>query len=117
MTPARKTVTAYGDGGFRIAGERIAGSAIVFPDRAIPWPVAAIAEVGLESLAPVVEAGRIEILLLGCGQAAPPVGRELVAALRRHGIAIDAMTTGAACRSFNLLVAEGRPVAAALIAV
>ena len=116
MTRGRKTVTAYGDGGFRIAGERIAGSVIVFPARAIPWPVAAVAEVGLESLAPVV-AGGVEILLLGCGRAAAPVGRDLAAALRRHGIAIDAMTTGAACRSFNLLVAEERAVAAALIAV
>ena len=117
MTRGRKTVTAYGDGGFRIAGERIAGSVIVFPARAIPWPVAAVAEVGLESFAPVVAAGGVEILLLGCGRAAVPVGRDLAAALRRHGIAIDAMTTGAACRSFNLLVAEERAVAAALIAV
>ena len=68
-----------------------------------------------QSLTPVVEHGGVQILLLGLGKAtgAPPVA--LRAGLRATGIALEPMDTGAACRTYNVLVAEGRWVAAALI--
>ena len=71
----------------------------------------------LDSLAPVIEDGNVQVLLLGCGpklQMPPP---DLRSALREKGIGIEPMDTGAACRTYNVLLAEGRAVAAALIAV
>ena len=72
-------------------------------------------DVTWESLAPVIEHGGVEILLLGLGRsmsAGPPALRT---ALRAAGIALEPMDTGAACRTYNVLVAEDRRVAAALI--
>ena len=79
---------------------------------------ARIAEVTLASLAPVVEHGGVEILLLGCGRRMRAgAGGIARSALRRHGIVVDAMDTGAACRTYNVLLAEDRRVAAALLPV
>jgi uncharacterized protein len=119
-TPAPETniVQAYGDGGFRIGGVAHAGSVVVLPARVEPWPVGEAAGITAESLRIVVDAEpRVELLLIGCGTRIAL----LPAALRRHlraaGIGVEAMDTGAACRTYNVLVAEGRRVAAALIAI
>ena len=114
----RKVIDGYGDGGFRIAGARFEGSVIVFAERVLAWPAAAWKEIDAASLQSVVAAAaRIDILLLGCGRDTRPLDAGLRARLRAHGIAVDAMSTGAACRTFNVLLAENRAVAAALIAV
>lgn len=117
-TRPRKVVNGYGDLGFRIAGERVEGSVIVFPERFVAWPVTSLAALDRASLEPVIAAAdRVDILLLGCGDAVPMVPEALRAALRQSGITLDAMSTGAACRTYNILLAESRAVAAALIAV
>lgn len=114
----RKVVNGYGDGGFRISGDRIEGSVIVFPERFVAWPVASAAAIDAAALAPLIEAaGQIDILLLGCGDGPPVFDPALRGLLREHGIALDAMDTGAACRTYNILLTESRAVAAALIAV
>ncbi len=114
----RKVISGYGDGGFRIAGDRVEGSVIVFPERYRPWPVTALAALDAAALEPVIAAAsEIDILLLGCGAGPPIVAERLRALLRGHGISVDAMDTGAACRTFNILLGESRAVAAALIAV
>jgi uncharacterized protein len=113
LVPAgRKLITAYGDGGFRISGERYAGSVLVFPEQVLAWD----AELSADSLLPVAMA-KAEILLIGCGRSMAFVEPELRAALRKAGVVIDAMDTGAAVRTYNVLLAEGRKVAAALTAV
>jgi uncharacterized protein len=113
LVPAgRKLITAYGGGGFKIAGEAFGGSVLVFPDRVLGWD----AELTTASLAPVA-AAKAEILLIGCGRAMAFIAPELRAALRASGVVIDAMDTGAAVRTYNVLMAEGRKVAAALTAV
>ncbi len=113
------TVDAYGDGGFRLAGERHDGSVLILADEARVWPVASLAELTVASLAPVFQAGRteVEFLLLGVGvrNAQPP--REVREALRQAGIGLEFMDTPAAARLYNVLTAEGRRLAAALIAV
>lgn len=115
---ARKVVSGYGDGGFRISGERIEGSVIVFPERFLPWSVGSAAAIDKDALAPLLEAAdRIDILLLGCGAGPPDFDPALRSLLRERGIALDAMDTGAACRTYNILLTESRAVAAALIAV
>ena len=114
----RQVIQAYGDGHFRISGAVHDGSVIVLPERTLAWPVTAAAGLTLESLAGVLAAEpRVELLLIGCGREAAPVPAELRAALRARGIVTEVMDTGAACRTYNILLAEERRVAAALIAI
>jgi len=111
-------IQAYGAGGFRIDGEAYRGSILILPDRVESWAVADMSAVTMQSLAPVLAAMRdIDVLLLGCGARMALVPPSLRQELRAAGIVIDAMDTGAACRTFNVLRAEERRVAAALIAV
>ncbi len=114
----RKVIQAYGDGGFRIAGSRVTGSVLVFPEAVRAWPVERFDDVALESLTDVLaETPKVELLLVGCGERLLPVPRGLREGLRAAGVVVDVMDTGAACRTFNVLLAEERRVAAALIAV
>ncbi len=114
----RQVIESYGDNRFRIAGEVHEGSALVFSERFLSWPVTDPGDVSPENLAPVLTAEeRVEILLVGCGPAFGPEPKGLRRALKDHGIVLEWMDTGAACRTFNVLLTEERPVAAALIAV
>jgi uncharacterized protein len=116
----RQVIQAYGDGRFRISGVVHEGSVIVLPERTLAWPAAAMAGLTLESLKDVLAAEpRVELLLVGRGRGREPapIAAELRAALRPRGIVVEVMDTGAACRTYNVLLAEGRRVAAALIAV
>jgi uncharacterized protein len=123
ITPAvpvgRQVIEAYGPSGFRVSGVTYAGAVIVLPESTLSWRVAAMTDVTVDSLAPVHQrAGSeeaIEILLLGCGRRMMPVPPPLRLELRQRGIVIDAMDTGAACRTYDVLLTEGRPVAAALL--
>jgi uncharacterized protein len=116
LIPAgRQVIESYGHAGFRVSGAAYAGSILVFADSTLPWPVVGIDDLSVERLAPVVARGDVEILLLGCGRRMAPVSQDLRKALRAAGIVLDAMDTGAACRTYNVLLAEERRVAAALI--
>ncbi len=119
LVPAgRQMIQGYDAGGFRIAGIRHAGSVLVLPEQTLAWPVAAPAKITVASLSPVrAAAPAVEILVLGCGGRLVMIPAELRAALKAEGIVVEAMDTGAACRTFNLLLAEDRRVAAALIAL
>ena len=114
----RQIVSAYGDLGFRILGRRHEGSLLVFPDRVLPWPLADIGGLTFEQLTPVLTAEpAVELLLVGCGARAAALPAALRAAMRARGVGLEALDTGAACRTYNVLLAEGRRIAAALIAV
>jgi uncharacterized protein len=122
MTPkgaaGRQRIDSYGGGGFRVGGSHHQGSIIVLPDRTLPWAVVAAAEIDEASLAPLLAAGTaVEVLLIGCGRTfvSPPPG--LAMGLKGHGLALEWMDTGGACRTFNVLLMDERRVAAALIAV
>jgi uncharacterized protein len=118
LIPAgRQVIEGYGAGGFRVSGALYAGSVLVFVDHTELWPVGSFAEATLERFAPVIARGDIEILLLGCGVRMGMVPSTLRQGLRAGGIIVDAMDTGAACRTYNVLLAEERRVAAALIAL
>jgi uncharacterized protein len=117
IVPAeRQVIERYGPAGFRVSGVVHQGSVIVFPDRILAWEAADAAAVTFEALAPIVEAGDVEILLIGLGRSFGRLAPVLRARLREFGIAVEAMDTGAACRTYNVLLSEGRRVAAALIA-
>ena len=114
---SRQIIQAHRAGGFTIGGVRHEGSVLVLPDRTYAWPVRELAAVTMESLAPITAAAEnIDILVLGCGAAFGQPEAGLRAALRAHGIVTEAMDTRAACRTFNVLLAEDRRVAAALLA-
>ena len=118
VASGRQLINSYGEGRFRIAGVVHAGSVLVLPERVEPWPVAEAAAVTFASLAPVTQQEPPpEILLVGCGKSFGPAPAGLGAALRQAGVALEWMDTGAACRTFNVLLSEERRVAAALIAV
>jgi uncharacterized protein len=111
-------ISAYGDGGFRVAGARYRGSVLVLPKGIVAWPVRAMTELDAASLDQVrALADELDLVLMGCGRHAAPLPEGLRRKLSEAGLAIEAMDTGAACRTFNVLLAEGRRVAAALIAV
>ena len=112
----RQVIESYGAEGFRVSGIVHPGAILVLPQTTHAWSVAAIAEIALANLAPVLSAGA-EILLLGCGRRIAQVPMSLRGELRAHGIVIDAMDTGAACRTYNVLLAEDRRVAAALLPI
>jgi uncharacterized protein len=112
VQPGRQVIERYGPAGFRVSGVIHLGPVLVFADRTVGWEAAAMTG---EGLAPVIEHGGVELLLLGLGRRMAPVAAALRAALKLQGIAVEAMDTGAACRTYNLLLAEDRRVAAALM--
>lgn len=116
----RQLIQGYGGGGFRIAGQRHRGSVLVRRERTESWSVADAAAVTIESLEGLVRTASgeaPEILLVGCGAKPTVPPPALRRALRAIGVSLEWMDTGAACRTFNILLAEERRVAAALIAV
>ena len=119
MARSAPSIDSYGDGGFRLSGERHEGSLLIVGDEPRGWTVGRLADLSLAALGPVLEAGRgeVEFVLLGTGvrNALPP--REVREGLQLAGIGLEFMDTPTAARLYNVLTAEGRRVAAALIAV
>jgi uncharacterized protein len=111
----RQVIERYAQSGFRITGVIYRSAVLVFPDRTLPWSATSAAEITWESLAPVVEHGGVRILLLGLGRAMRAAPSALRSTLHAAGIVLEPMDTGAACRTYNVLVAEDRRVAAALL--
>lgn len=116
--PGRAPIDAYGNHGFRFADMSHRGSIICLPSGIHGWEPADPAHLALADFVRVMaEKDSIEILLVGTGRELKPLGKELRAALRDAKISADPMATGAAVRTFNVLLAENRAVAAALVAV
>ncbi|HKR20121.1 MAG TPA: Mth938-like domain-containing protein [Stellaceae bacterium] len=115
LIPAgRQVVDSYGRNGFHVSGVAYEGAILVTAEATVAWSVGSLTEITLDSLSALFDRG-IEILLLGCGPRMVPVPPALRAALKAKGMVVDAMDTGAACRTYNVLVAEERRVAAALL--
>lgn len=114
--PGRAPIEAYGNGGFRFAQMSHKGSILCLPSGIYAWErpepdaLSAYARVFAESDA-------LSLLLVGTGQKSTRPAEGIARAFRDAGLALEAMDTGAACRTYNVLLAEGRPVAAALVAV
>lgn len=116
--PGRAPIDAYGNGGFRFADMSHKGSILCLPSGIHGWapedPVALSLDDFDRALA---QAGEFDVLLIGMGTDIRPVPKALREAFRERRIIADPMSTGAAVRTFNVLLAEDRRVAAALIAV
>lgn len=109
-------IDSYGGGGFRVADAFHAGSLLILPGGLVPWGVAARPEA--DDFAPAIAAAAaIDVLLIGMGPDIAPLAAGARAALEEAGIGFELMSTGSACRTYNVLLSEGRRVAAALIAV
>jgi uncharacterized protein len=116
--PRRAPIDAYGQGGFRFAGMSHRGSLLCLPSGIWAWPVRAPADIDEAALAPVLAEGDdIELFLLGTGTAPWLVPEALRWQLRDRQIVVEAMPTGPAVRTYNIVLAENRRVAAGLIAV
>ncbi|WP_287270561.1 Mth938-like domain-containing protein [Mesorhizobium sp.] len=116
--PGRAPIETYGNGGFRFADMSHRGSLLCLPSGIHGWEPAnpqALTVADFDRL--LAEADKVEILLVGMGRDLRPLPAALRAALKDAGIASDPMSTGAAVRTYNVLLAEDRAVAAALIAV
>jgi uncharacterized protein len=117
ISAGRQVIEGYGAGRFRISGVVHEGAVLVLRTRTIAWPVASLAALTADSLTPVIEAADVSVLLLGCGARMAPVPGAVRERLRAAGIVIEPMDTGGACRTYNVLLAEDRQVAAALLPV
>ncbi len=116
--PGRAPIEAYGNGGFRFADMSHRGSLLCLPSGIYGWEPADPLALTADDLERVLAEGEaIEILLVGCGKDLRPMPKVLREVLRAARIAADPMSTGAAVRTYNVLLAEDRAVAAALIAV
>jgi uncharacterized protein len=116
--PGRAPIDAYGNGGFRFAGMSHRGSILCLPDAIEAWRPERLDDVSEADLARILAAREeIDFVLIGTGQRhlLPPNGvRDLIKAA---GLGLEIMATGPAARTYNILLAEKRRVATALIAV
>ncbi|MGN6573601.1 MAG: Mth938-like domain-containing protein [Pseudolabrys sp.] len=116
--PQPAPVEAYGNGGFRFGGMSHRGSLLCFPDGIWAWPVTSIAELSAAALAPAFErADELDFFLIGGGRDPFVLPERLRQRFRDASLSVDTMPTGAAVRTWNVLLAERRRVGAALIAV
>jgi uncharacterized protein len=114
--PGRAPIEAYGNGGFRFAGMSHRGSILCLPSGIRAWEPAHPLDIA--SLEPALaEKGALDLLILGTGQRQELPAAEVRRAFTAAGVSLEIMDTGAACRTYNVLLAEGRPVGAALIAI
>ena len=116
--PGRAPIDAYGNGGFRFADMSHRGSILCLPSGIHGWDMSVEMPLDVAHFQMVLDqAAGIEVLLVGTGPNLRPLPAALKAALKARGISSDPMSTGAAVRTFNIMLSESRAVAAALIAV
>ncbi|MDA9013096.1 Mth938-like domain-containing protein [Alphaproteobacteria bacterium] len=102
-------IHGYGGNSFRISGERYSGAVIVYPRQTTIWtPPAKPETLKIDDLLPHFGDGFLPLFILGVGGAPMDPMNDLSAALRNHGIALEVMSTAAACRTWNVLMSEGR---------
>ena len=110
-------IHGYGDGGFRISGQRFAGAVFVMPRHSKLWSPAAPETLTYSAIIDLMPEKVPPLLLLGVGGAPLFPLQNLAEDLKQQGIALELMSTAAACRTWNVLISEGRNAAAALYAV
>lgn len=116
--PRQAPIDAYGAGGFRFADMSHRGSILSLPSGIWAWAPSTAAEIDEAALArAVAERAQIDFLLIGCGRDPVLLPLPLRNRLKQAGLSYDIMPTRAAASTYNVLLAEGRRVAAALIAV
>ncbi len=116
--PYQAPIDAYGDGGFRFAEMSHRGSLLCLPTGMHAWDVTSPDEISMETLDPVFQvADQIEVLFVGLGSDIRPFPADLREAFRARSVIVEAVGTGGAISTYNIMLSENRAVAAALIAV
>ena len=112
---AKNTITGYGEGYVMVNRQRFERSLVVLPDRIVlDWPPNRFDDLAPEHLAALAGLDR-EIILLGTGARLRFPRLEIMQSLSRSGVGLEVMDVQAACRTYNILLAEDRRVAAALL--
>lgn len=114
----RQIIQSYGPAGFKINGRVHNGGVIVYPEKTLEWlssSFSALDESAFDILVP--ESNNIDVVLLGTGARQEFFSPKLKQALKEKGLSVEAMDSGAACRTYNVLMSEGRRVVAALLPV
>ena len=116
--PYQATIDGYGNGGFRFAEMSHRGSLLCLPTGMHAWEPRSAAEITVANLQPVFDAAdKIDVLLVGLGTDITGFDKAIRQALRERSIIVEAVATGGAVRTYNILLGENRAVGAALIAV
>ena len=116
--PRQALIDAHGGGGFRFAGLSHRGSLLCLPDGIWAWPVTEPAQASEETLARVfAQTGELDFFVFGTGAAPCIMPEPLRARFRAAQVSLDTMTTGAAVRTYNVMLMENRRVGAGLIAI
>lgn len=111
-------IAGYGDGGFRMGENRFEGSMLITPAGFYPWDVKTKDDITVENLKPILDDYQsVEIIIIGMGQGMAFLQKDVRDAFADKKIAVEVMDTGAASRTYNVLLQEGRKVTAALIAI
>lgn len=110
-------IHGYGDGGFRVTGTRHSGDMLLLPRLALSWTHPELADLMFADIAPLLGDTPPPLFLLGVGDAPSRQYLELAADLKANGVSLELMSTAAACRTWNVLMSEGRNAAVGLIAI
>jgi len=111
-------IQGYIEGGFKVSGERYDGAVCVEPDALRVWDVHSFEALRREDFQFLIDrVAEIDVVLLGCGARMQFLPRDLKADLSARGLIVDVMDTGAACRTYNVLVADGRRVVAVMFPI
>lgn len=108
---AAQPIEGYGPGFFRLNGETHQAPLLIVPGQVLAWGGYEDAE------ALLALAGRVDVLFIGTGAEIAPLPGDLRAVLEEAGLGVEIMTSPAACRTYNVLLAEGRRIAVALLPV
>ena len=116
MKPGRQVIQSYAAGQFKISGEVYSGPVIVTADQTLIWktenPPDNLCISDFDQIENLDQ--NFDVVLLGCGKSVEFITPKFKSDLKNKGITIEAMDTGAACRTYNVMVTEERRVAAVL---
>ena len=117
VAEGQQIVQSYAGGVFRISGEVFKSAVLLTPEKTTIWNTDKdVSELSLDDFEQVVcLASEYDVFLFGSGAVIQFLPKELKNALRTKGISFDVMDTGAACRTYNVLMAEGRRVLVAML--
>tara|TARA_Y200000002_G_scaffold113085_1_gene92629 strand:+ start:538 stop:954 length:417 start_codon:yes stop_codon:yes gene_type:complete len=110
-------INSYGQGGFKIAKKIVIGAQFVLQRQTLAWPVRTEQDISADELLSFLQDTDVDLLVLGLGEYPQSHLPDIASALRNEGIKLEVMSTAAACRTWNVLLTEGRTAAAGLLAV
>lgn len=117
-----QVIQSYADGGFKVSAQSYTGAQLVFVDRVQSWEAATQAasaqDISIDMFQPLVDLAKdIDVVLFGTGAKLFLLPAALRADLKEAGLVVEVMDTPAACRTYNVLLSEGRRVVAAMLPV